>query len=70
MLFRSADRLDVTPQEVSSAIHQAKRNLPRGGPVRNPDVVVDMLTGEIFPKLPGGVVGDSIGNIFDYLPGR
>jgi len=39
--------------------------LPISGPNRNPDVAVDTKTGEIFPKLPGGGVGDSIGNIYD-----
>jgi hypothetical protein len=64
-----ADRLGVSTREVKDAIHAVKTNLPRGGPIRNPDVVVDAVTGEVFPQLPGGGVGDSIGNIFDYLPG-
>ena len=25
-------------------------------------------TGEVYPKTPNGGIGDSIGNIFDYLP--
>jgi hypothetical protein len=64
-----ADRLGVSTREVKDAIHAVKTNLPRSGPIRNPDVVVDAVTGEVFPQLPGGGVGDSIGNIFDYLPG-
>ena len=39
----------------------------RNGPVRNPDVRIDPVSGEIFPELGGGRVGDLIGNIFDYL---
>ena len=64
-----AERLRVSTREVKDAIHAVKTNLPRGGPICNPDVVVDAVTGEVFPQLPGGGVGDSIGNIFDYLPG-
>lgn len=36
-----------------------------GSRTRNPDVVVDTETGEIYPKTPGGGHGDSIGNISD-----
>ncbi|MEM9202824.1 MAG: RHS repeat-associated core domain-containing protein [Actinomycetota bacterium] len=60
--------LEVSTKEVKDAIHEIKRNLPRGGPVRNPDVEVDIVTGEVYPKLPDGTLGDSIGNIFDELP--
>jgi RHS repeat-associated protein len=56
-----------TEKEIRDAIHAVKRNMDRGGPVRNPDVKVDLTTGEVYPKTPTGV-GDSIGNIFDYLP--
>jgi hypothetical protein len=62
-----AEALGVTPKQVKEAIHAAKKNLPKSGPVRNPDVEVDIKTGEIYPKIPGGGRGDSIGNIFDYL---
>lgn len=64
-----AERLGVTTREVNDAIHALKTDLPRGGPVRNPDVVVDAVSGEVFPQLPGGGIGGSIGNIFDELPG-
>ena len=64
-----AERLGVTTRDVNDAIHALKTDLPRGGPVRNPDVVVDAVSGEVFPQLPGGGIGDSIGNIFDELPG-
>lgn len=29
--------------------------------------MVDSETGEVDPEIEGGGVGDSIGNIFDYL---
>lgn len=56
-------------KQVNDAIHEAKRLPFASGPRRNPDVYVDVATGEIYPKLPGGGVGDSIDNIFNYLPG-
>lgn len=62
-----ADQFGATAREVKDAIHQAKTNLPRGGPVRNPDVSVDPVSGEIYPQLPGGGFGDSIGNMWDLL---
>jgi len=40
--------------------------LPKGKE-RNPDVEVDLNTGEIYPKVPDGGIGDSIGNIYDHL---
>src|SRR5581483_12210460 len=52
---------------IRDAIHKVKQVLPRSGPVKNPDVKVDTRTGEVFPKTPGGGLGDSIGNIFDHL---
>jgi len=64
-----AERLGVSPREVNDAIHALKPNIPSGGPVKNPDVVVDVVSGEVFPQIPGGGLGDSIGNIFDVLPG-
>lgn len=40
---------------------------PRGGPVRNPDVVID-TDGEVYPLGPRGVpADDSIGNILDCI---
>ena len=62
-----ASELGRTEKEIRDAIHKAKRNLPKGGPVKNPDVVIDPKTGEVYPKAPDGSIGDSIGNIFDYL---
>jgi len=63
-----ANRLGVTTREANDAIHLVKRSIPRGSPHRNPDVVVNTTTGEVFPKTPGGGLGDSIGNIFNFLP--
>ncbi len=65
---RIADQFGATSRQVKDAIHALKRNLPRGGPVRNPDVEVHPTTGEVYPKLPGGGRGDSIGDIYDHLP--
>ena len=60
-----ADETGLTAEEVRDKIHEAKENLPRDTGVRNPDVVVDLDDGEIYPKIPGGGYGDSIGNIYD-----
>jgi hypothetical protein len=60
-----AEETGLTAKEVRDKIHEAKENLPRGTGVRNPDVVVDLDDGEIYPKIPGGGYGDSIGNIYD-----
>ncbi|MBO9569936.1 MAG: RHS repeat-associated core domain-containing protein, partial [Cellulomonas iranensis] len=55
-------------REIKEAIHQVKRRMPRSGERRNPDVWVDVKTGEVYPKLPNGrAAGDSMGNIFDFL---
>ncbi|REE96695.1 hypothetical protein [Thermomonospora umbrina] len=67
---RIADDLGYTRQQIEDAIHAVK-NSPgwRGlGENRNPDVVVDVNTGEVYPRTPSGVGEDSIGNIKDYLP--
>jgi hypothetical protein len=58
--------LGRTRKEVNDAIHALKRNIPRGGEVRNPDLYIDE-TGEAYPIGPGGILGDSIGNIHDHL---
>ena len=60
--------LGHSQEEIRDAIHELKRALPRGGPIRNPDLVIDPDTGEAYPELPGGGIGDPIGNIFDHLP--
>lgn len=63
-----ATALGVTEKQVRDAIHKVKRNLRAGGKTRNPDVEVDLDTGEVYPKVPGGGRGDSIGNIWEFLP--
>jgi hypothetical protein len=64
-----ARRFDSTVKDINKAIHLAKKGIPEGGPSNNPDVVVDMDTGEVYVKLPNGKPSsDSIGNILDYLP--
>lgn len=54
---------------MKDAIHFAKRNLPKGGRVRNPDVAVDPETGEIYPEIDG-CMGDSIGNLWEIFDGN
>ncbi len=65
---RLAELLGRRQKEIKRAIEQCKQEgLPRGGPIKNPNVRVDPRTGEVYPELPGGKIGDSIGNIFQYL---
>jgi len=58
-----------TKKEIRQAIEKLKQSNLRGGGgkglPRNPDVQIDPTTGEAYPELPGGGLGDSIGNIFD-----
>ena len=56
-------------KEVRNAIEKVKQSgaWRSGTKNRNPDVVVDTKTGEVYPKTPDGGIGDSIGNIYDYL---
>jgi RHS repeat-associated protein len=60
-----AEKTGLDEETVRDKIHELKRNLPRGGGKKNPDVQVDTDSGEVYPKGPGGTLGDSIGNIFD-----
>jgi hypothetical protein len=64
-LFSQRDGFPVPTREVRDAIHAIKRlGLPKGGAQRNPDVVVDLNSGEVYVKLPDGSPrNDSIGNI-------
>jgi RHS repeat-associated protein len=65
---RIADAFGKTNREIKRAIEQCKQEgLPRNGPTRNPDIRVDYKTGEVYPELGDGRVGDSIGNLFEYL---
>ena len=53
---------------MGAAIHKAKRNIPPGAEIRNPDVSADPKCGEIFLELrDGSVSDDSIGNMWDSL---
>jgi hypothetical protein len=56
--------------EIKDAIHAVKNEakLLRSGNRRNPDVQVDLNTGDVYPEIKKGKVScDPIGNIFDYL---
>ncbi|MCP4265355.1 MAG: hypothetical protein GY777_07245 [Candidatus Brocadiaceae bacterium] len=64
-----ANKFRRSKKEIEKAIHEVKDELPKGK-IRNPDVDVDLNTGEVYPKVSGGGVGDSIGNINDHLKVR
>ncbi|MEU9034345.1 polymorphic toxin-type HINT domain-containing protein [Streptomyces sp. NPDC048352] len=59
-------------KQVKDAIHKVKAQGGwRGiGGNKNPDMLVDPRTGEVYPQMPDGSPGESIGNIFEYLRGR
>ena len=60
-----------TSKQINDAIHGVKgQGGWRGlGVNKNPDVVVDTTTGEVYVKMQDGEPSDdSIGNIYDYLP--
>lgn len=59
-----------TEREINDAIHDVKREegMLRSGDRSNPDIVIDIRTGEVYPKLGNGRLGDSIGNVLDHLP--
>ncbi|MGH7977701.1 MAG: RHS repeat domain-containing protein [Limisphaerales bacterium] len=59
-----ADNFGKSKQEIKDAIHAAKSKMKVPG---NPDVSVDLKTGEIHPINSSGGLGDSIGNIHDFL---
>ena len=64
----SANKTGKTQKQVEDAIHAAKQdNLKAGGEKRNPDVQFDPETGELYPEIPGGGFGDSIGNLYHYF---
>lgn len=65
-----ANKLGRSVDEVKKAIEQVKQGTGwrSGTNNRNPDVIVDTDTGEVYPKTSDGGMGDSIGNINDYLP--
>lgn len=64
-----ADAFNATVADVRDAIHAAKRYGHFGGARSNPDVMIDLNTGEIYVDLGNGQASnDSIGNLQDYLP--
>lgn len=64
-----AELFNRNKKAIEDAIHKCKQNLPRNAAERNPDVVVDKVSGEVYPLLKNGRLGDSIGNILDALAG-
>ncbi|HEX7660545.1 MAG TPA: hypothetical protein VF444_13810 [Pseudonocardiaceae bacterium] len=65
-----ASKTGYSRRQINDAIHGVKSQGGwRGlGANKNPDVVVDVNTGEVYPQLPDGSPSeDSIGNIFEYL---
>lgn len=66
---RMADAFGRNSRDIRKAIEMCKQaGLPKSGPIRNPDVLVDLQTGNVYPQLPSGGMGDVIGNVLDYLP--
>lgn len=66
-----AKQTGYTPKQINDAIHGVKgQGGWRGlGVNKNPDIVVDTTTGEVYVELQNGETSDdSIGNIYDYLP--
>lgn len=62
-----AGKLGVSEKAVLKAIEAVKQAARGFGSKLRPDVMIDLRTGEARPKAPGGRLGDSIGNIHDYL---
>ncbi len=65
-----AERFKYGIDQVKDAIHRLKEPGVGGGRIRNPDIVVDGKTGDVYPKLPDGSLGDPIGNIHDEVDTR
>jgi hypothetical protein len=65
-----ARKTGYSVKQINDAIHRVKGQPGwRGiGGNKNPDMLIDPNSGEVYPKKPDGTPGDSIGNIFDYLP--
>jgi uncharacterized protein RhaS with RHS repeats len=64
-----ANKFNKTPGEIKDALHKAKNNALQRfkgkGMKANVNVTVDPDTGEIYPQIPGGGLGDSVGNILN-----
>ena len=66
-----ANAWGYSTKQIKTAIERVKQQATwRGdGAHRNPDVLVDDVTGEVYPQVRGGTSAeDSIGNLFDHLP--
>lgn len=61
-----AQMLGRSEKAIRDAIHECKSNLPRAAK-KNPNVRVDPRTGEVYPETSQGGIGDSIGNIWEFL---
>ncbi|MBI2528478.1 MAG: hypothetical protein HYV93_21155 [Candidatus Rokubacteria bacterium] len=64
---RVAEKFGLTEKQVNRAIHKLKNDLPGHAKSSNPDVKVDLRTGEVYPIGPSGRLGDSIGNVLDAI---
>jgi RHS repeat-associated protein len=62
----AAKNLGTTSEQVRKAIHSIKAGLPRGGPVTNPDVEINVCNGDVTIKGTDELIGniiDEIGNM-------
>jgi RHS repeat-associated protein len=65
---RLAELMGKSRKEIGKAIHLCKNKMrAQGMKERNPDIIVDPRNGEVYFKFQNGRLGESIGNIFDYL---
>jgi hypothetical protein len=64
-----ARKTSETPRRINDAIHWVKNEGKIGGSEKNPDVHLDLATGELYPgdKRTGAAGPDSFGNLFDAL---
>ena len=67
---KMAEEFGVSTREIRTAIETLKGNSKFGsGTAKNPDVLVDTKTGDVFIKNPDtGEAAEHIDNIFEYLP--
>ena len=62
-----AARFNKTVKQIKDAIHKIKRNMSKCKEKTNGNVAIDPITGEVYPQIEGGGLGDSIGNLWDAL---
>jgi hypothetical protein len=64
-----ARAMGYSAKEIKDAIHKVKAQGGwRGiGGNRNPDMLVDTDSGDVYPQMPSGEPGEVIGNLFEYL---